>query len=75
MEGLSMMLDSISSLPKRVGIKMNMDMKKIMSNDNIAPTPEKMGDSMFEVWFEKEVGRRTVMRSERCMTFSRPKYQ
>lgn len=43
------MLDSISSLPKRVGIKMNMDMKKIMSNDNIAPTPEKMGDSMFEV--------------------------
>ena len=74
MEELSMMLDGLDRVSQRVGLKMNMDKTKIMSNANVVPTPVSVGNSVLEVVdsyiylgqvvqlgrsnFEKEVSRR-----------------
>ena len=74
MEELSMMLDGLDRVSQRVGLKMNMDKTKIMSNANVVPTPVSVGNSVLEVVdsyvylgqvvqlgrsnFEKEVNRR-----------------
>ncbi|KAL0882120.1 hypothetical protein ABMA27_000683 [Loxostege sticticalis] len=74
LEDLGTMLDGLSRASQQVGLKMNMDKTKIMSNVRVAPTPLKVGDSALEVVdeyvylgqtvqlgksnFEKEVNRR-----------------
>ncbi|KAL0871711.1 hypothetical protein ABMA27_004222 [Loxostege sticticalis] len=74
LEDLGTMLDGLSRASQQVGLKMNMDKTKIMSNVHVAPTPLKVGDSALEVVdeyvylgqtvqlgksnFEKEVNRR-----------------
>ncbi|PZC74016.1 hypothetical protein B5X24_HaOG208430 [Helicoverpa armigera] len=74
MEELSMMLDGLDRVSQRVGLKMNMDKTKIMSNVHVQPTPVSVGSSVLEVVdsyiylgqvvqlgrsnFEKEVNRR-----------------
>ena len=68
------MLDGLDRVSQRVGLKMNMDKTKIMSNANVVPTPVSVGNSVLEVVdsyiylgqvvqlgrsnFEKEVSRR-----------------
>ncbi|XP_063539716.1 uncharacterized protein LOC134748833 [Cydia strobilella] len=74
MEDLSAMLADLSRVSERVGLKMNMDKTKIMSNVHVVPTPVLIGGSALEVVddyvylgqtvqlgrsnFEKEVTRR-----------------
>lgn len=74
MEELSTMLDDLSRASERVGLRMNMDKTKVMSNAHVAPTLMKIGDTTLEVVdeyvylgqtvqlgrsnFEKEVNRR-----------------
>ncbi|XP_063635113.1 uncharacterized protein LOC134805838 [Cydia splendana] len=74
MEELSMMLDDLNRVSQRVGLKMNMDKTKLMSNANVVPIPVSVGNSVLEVVdsyiylgqvvqlgrsnFEKEVNRR-----------------
>ncbi|KAL0902204.1 hypothetical protein ABMA27_000129 [Loxostege sticticalis] len=49
LEDLGTMLDGLSRASQQVGLKMNMDKTKIMSNVRVAPTPLKVGDSALEV--------------------------
>ena len=49
MEDLSAILNDLSRVSKRVGLKMNMEKTKIMSNAHIVPTPLMVGGSMLEV--------------------------
>ncbi|KAL0850907.1 hypothetical protein ABMA28_006816 [Loxostege sticticalis] len=49
LEDLGTMLDGLSRVSQQVGLKMNMDKTKIMSNVRVAPTPLKVGDSALEV--------------------------
>jgi exonuclease III len=49
MEDLSTMLDGLSGASQQVGLKMNMDKTKIMSNAHVVPTPLKVGDSTLEI--------------------------
>jgi endonuclease/exonuclease/phosphatase family metal-dependent hydrolase len=74
MEDLSTMLDDLSKASERVGLRMNMDKTKIMSNLHVAPIPISIGHFTLEVVdeyiylgqtvqlgrsnFEKEVNRR-----------------
>ena len=74
MDDLGTMLNDLSRVSQQVGLKMNMDKTKIMSNTHVVPTPLKVGDSTLEVVteyvylgqivqlgrsnFEKEVNRR-----------------
>ena len=43
------MLNDLSGVSERVGLKMNMDKTKLMSKAHIVPTPLKVGGSMLEV--------------------------
>lgn len=74
LKDLSTMLDGLNRVSQQVGLKMNMDKTKIMSNVHVPPTPVLVGSSMLEVVdeyvylgqtvklgksnFEKEVNRR-----------------
>ncbi|KAL0820946.1 hypothetical protein ABMA28_005603 [Loxostege sticticalis] len=49
LKDLGTMLDGLSKASQQVGLKMNMDKTKIMSNVHVAPTPLKVGDSALEV--------------------------
>jgi hypothetical protein len=49
LEDLSTMLDDLNRVSQQVGLKMNMDNKKIMSNSRVVPTPEEVGNSILEV--------------------------
>ncbi len=48
-EDLNTMLDGLSRASQQVGLKMNMDKTKIMSNARVVPTPLKVGDTTLEV--------------------------
>jgi hypothetical protein len=70
LEDLSTMLEDLNRLSQKVGLKMNMDNKKIMSNSRVVPTPVEVGNSTLEVVdqylhlglgksdFQKDVNRR-----------------
>ena len=74
MEDLSTMLEDLNRVSQQVGLKMNMDKTKIMSNVHVVPTPVTVGSSILEIVdeyvylgqivqlgrsnFEKEVNRR-----------------
>ena len=74
MEALSTMLEDLNRVSQQVGLKMNMDKTKVMSNVHVRPTPVLVGSSVLEVVdeyiylgqtvrlgrsnFEKEVNRR-----------------
>ncbi|KAI8438500.1 hypothetical protein MSG28_010984 [Choristoneura fumiferana] len=49
MEDLGAMLADLSRVFDRVGLKMNMDKTKVMSNVHVVPTPVIVGDSALEV--------------------------
>ncbi|CAB3231006.1 unnamed protein product [Arctia plantaginis] len=74
LEDLGQMLADLDGVSQQIGLKMNMDKTKIMSNVHVAPTPIVVGNSVLEVVdeyvylgqtvqlgksnFEKEVNRR-----------------
>ncbi|RVE41117.1 hypothetical protein evm_014233 [Chilo suppressalis] len=74
LEDLNTMLEHLSDASQRVGLKMNMDKTKIMSNAHVAPAPINVGNVTLEVVdhyvylghtiqlgnsnFEKEISRR-----------------
>ena len=49
MEALSTMLADLNSVSRQVGLKMNMDKTKVMSNVHVRPTPVLVGSSVLEV--------------------------
>ncbi|CAH2103437.1 unnamed protein product [Euphydryas editha] len=49
MEDLSIMLSDLNESYRRVGLKMNMDKTKIMSNIHVVLTPKLVGNSALEV--------------------------
>ncbi|RVE40503.1 hypothetical protein evm_014848 [Chilo suppressalis] len=74
LEDLNTMLEDLSSASQKVGLKMNMEKTKIMSNAHVLPAPVKIGNTTLEVVdcyvylgqtvqlgrsnFEKEISRR-----------------
>ena len=74
LEDLGTMLEDLNRVSQQVGLKMNMDKTKVMSNVHVVPTPVSVGNSTLEVVdgyvylgqtvqlgrsnFEKEVNRR-----------------
>ncbi|KAI8436311.1 hypothetical protein MSG28_004350 [Choristoneura fumiferana] len=87
MEDLGAMLADLSRVSDRVGLKMNMDKTKVMSNVHVVPTPVIVGDSALEVVddyvylgqtvqlgrsnFEKEITRRAMERAISILASSR----
>ncbi|XP_045452421.1 uncharacterized protein LOC123661502 [Melitaea cinxia] len=49
LEDLSTMLEHLDSVSQRVGLKLNMDKTKIMSNVHVAPAPVRIGNTVLEV--------------------------
>ena len=49
LEDLGTMLRDLSSASQQVGLKMNMDKTKIMSNIHVAPKPVSIGSATIEV--------------------------
>ena len=49
MEDLSTMLEGLNRVSQQVGLKMNMDKTKIMSNAHVVPTPISVENSVLEV--------------------------
>ncbi|KAG6440870.1 hypothetical protein O3G_MSEX001526 [Manduca sexta] len=49
LEDLSTMLEDLNRVSQQVGLKMNMDKTKIMSNVHVVPTPIEVGGSTLEV--------------------------
>ncbi|CAH2086305.1 unnamed protein product [Euphydryas editha] len=74
LEDLGIILNDLDGVSRRVGLKMNMEKTKIMSNIHVVPTPISVGDSTLEAVdeyiylgqnvhlgrsnFEKEINRR-----------------
>ena len=49
LEDLNTMLEDLSNASQRVGLKMNMDKTKVMSNAHVVPAPVKVGNVTLEV--------------------------
>ncbi|WP_419894575.1 reverse transcriptase domain-containing protein, partial [Proteus faecis] len=48
LEDLSTMLESLNRVSQQVGLKMNMDKTKVMSNAHVTPSPVSVGNSILE---------------------------
>ncbi|KAL0901059.1 hypothetical protein ABMA27_006382 [Loxostege sticticalis] len=48
LEDLGAMLEDLNRVSQQVGLRMNMDKTKVMSNTHVAPTPLSVGNSILE---------------------------